>query len=336
MELLTLMRYLYQHNQKYNVFFSLRNGFLHRLFEAAKTSVPHNSRFFKCLFSLYNYNRHRVINLPRRHSYIRLLMNECLKVCTTVVNTVDKRKKAALLVGINYKNTSSELFGCENDIYATKKILMKHYGFKEADIMVLTEKDKEPTRENIMAGLAWLVKKADEGYGSLWFQYSGHGYYFKDKQGDEADGYDECIVTGDNYAIMDDEFRAHLVNKLRKDTKLFCLMDCCHSGTMLDLRFKYKENQGKLAVENKVSSTCDIIALSGCRDDQTSADAWFSGSWAGALTKNFLDVLKKHSYSPNLFEMVKDVRHGLQQGRFTQIPQLTSSKEVNEETKLLI
>ena len=57
---------------------------------------------------------------------------------------------------------------------------------------------------------------------------------------------------------------------------------------------KYKPDKNRIELENDVTSSSNIIALSGCRDDQESADAWFTSSWAGALTKNFLEVLKKH------------------------------------------
>ena len=208
-------------------------------------------------------------------------------------------------------------------------MLVKHYGFKEENIRLL--KGDQTTRENILKSIEWLVKKADEGFGSLWFQYSGHGYYFKDQNGDELDGMDECIVTCDNYAILDDEFRANLVNKLRGDARLFCIMDCCHSGTMLDLCYKYNKNGDKLVLENSAKPTCNIIALSGCRDDQTSADANFDDGWAGALTKCLLNTLNKFSYKPKLFELLRDIHNQLNEYNLGQVPQLTSSKELDKD-----
>ena len=336
MQLLSMMRLLYQSNQTRRLYISYRNQFIQDLYEKARVNVSHDSLFFTYLKNLYDVNQQRGFSLSLRNRYIQFLMNQCFKECSTIVDVANPRKKAALLIGINYHNTSNELNGCENDIYATKKVLINNYGFNEKDILILTETEKEPTRQNILAGIDWLVKKADEGFGSLWFQYSGHGYYFKDKNGDEADGYDECIVTSDNYVILDDEFRSRLVNKVRSDSKLFCLFDCCHSGTMLDLRFKYKPDENRVELENRVSASCNIITLSGCRDDQESADAWFTSSWAGALTKNFLEVLKKHDYSPNLFTMMKDIKSLLVENEFTQIPQLTSSKELIWNDKLTI
>lgn len=329
MDIISMMRYLYTLNQSRGIRISWRNPFISNLYFKARETVSHASRFFLLLKRLHSFLQRRPIFLQRRHPYIKYLMDECLKELTTTVTTSDPGKKAALLIGINYQGTKSELNGCENDVELTKEVLVKHYGFKEENIRLL--KGDQTTRENILKGIDWLVKKADEGFGSLWFQYSGHGYYFKDQNGDELDGMDECIVTCDNYAILDDEFRANLVNKLRGDTKLFCIMDCCHSGTMLDLRYKYNKRGNKSVLENNVKPTCNIIALSGCRDDQESADAKFDEGWAGALTKCLLNTLNKFSYKPKLFEMLSDIHNQLYEYNFGQVPQLTSSKDLNKD-----
>ena len=329
MNLLSMMRYLYRLNQSRDIRISWRNSFIANLYFKARKEVSKSSRFFLLLKRLFDFVQRRSLFLRRRHPYIKYLMDECLKECKTEVKTIDMSKKAALLIGINYQGTEGELKGCENDIDATKEVLIKKYGFKAEDIQVL--KGDQTTRENILKSIDWLVKKADEGFGSLWFQYSGHGYYFKDQNGDELDGMDECIVTCDNYAILDDEFRANLVNKLRGDARLFCIMDCCHSGTMLDLRYKYKKDGNRMVMDNNVKPTCNIIALSGCRDDQESADALFEEGWAGALTKCLLDTLKKFNYKPKLFEMLRDIHNQLNEYKFGQVPQLTSSKDLKND-----
>ena len=329
MDIVSMMRYFYNLNLSRGIHLSWRNPFITKLYIKAYEKVSRTSRFFLLLKRLFDFVQRRSLFLRRRHPYIKYLMDECLKELTTTVTTIDPGKKAALLIGINYQGTESELKGCENDVESTKEVLVKHYGFKEENIRLL--KGDQTTRENILKGIDWLVKKADEGFGSLWFQYSGHGYYFKDQNGDELDGMDECIVTCDNYAILDDEFRANLVNKLRSDAKLFCIMDCCHSGTMLDLRYKYNKNGNKSVVENNVKPTCNIIALSGCRDDQESADAKFEEGWAGALTKCLLNTLEKFNYKPKLFEMLRDIHDQLYEYNFGQVPQLTSSKDLKND-----
>lgn len=353
-QVVSRMKRLYDSNQNRAINISVRNRYISDIYNLAKTTMSSSSKFMVYYKRLYDFNQRRSIYLYRRHRYIHLLMVECEKECKRIkalnsvkeevekpeennsVNVVSKTKKAALLIGINYRGKDNELYGCENDIHASKKMLMEQYAFKEGDIKVLMEKTNDaslvPTYKNIVAAINWLVKKSDEGYGSLWFQYSGHGYYFRDRDGDEKDGYDECLVTSDNYAIMDDYLRSQLINRVRADSKLFCLMDCCHSGTILDLQYKYlpSPSRRRMFQENKHATKSNVWALSGCRDDQESADAEFSkNEWAGALTKNFMESLKKFSYKPKLDDLLSDVQSNLRRQGFTQVPQLTCSKNLS-------
>ena len=355
-QVVSQMKRLYDANQKRAINISVRNRYISDIFTLAKKTMSASSKFMVYYKRLYDFNQRRSIYLYRRHRYIALLMSECEKECKRIkeldsvteesesekpgennsVNVVSKTKKAALLIGINYRGKDNELYGCENDIHASKKILIEKYGLKESDIKVLIEKTNDPnsvpTYKNIVSAIDWLVKKSEEGYGSLWFQYSGHGYYFRDRDGDEKDGYDECLVTSDNYAIMDDYLRSHLINRVRADSKLFCLMDCCHSGTILDLQYKYlpSPSRRRMFQENKYATKSNVWALSGCRDDQESADAEFSNNeWAGALTKNFLESLKRFHYKPKLDQLLIDVQNNLRRQGFTQVPQLTCSKNLS-------
>lgn len=340
MSLLSLTTHLYILNQRNTLRLNRNNHLVRQLYIQTVKSVSRNELFFRRVELLYRVNNRRPLYLRRNHPFIVSLYNECKKLFSK--KEYDKNKKAALLIGINYKGSAGELRGCENDVYDTKKLLISKYGYKPNDILILTETEKShkntmPTRKNILLGIQWLVEKADEGYGNLWFQYSGHGYYFKDANGDEKDGLDECLVSTDNMAILDDEFKSLLLNNLHKDVNLFCIMDCCHSGTMLDLAYKYRSDKNISYRENTANVMCNVVALSGCRDDQTSADAWFNGNFAGALTKTFLDVIKsEQSRSMNMDKLLDDVRNRLRKGRFEQIPQLTSSKSLNKNSMLTL
>jgi len=72
---------------------------------------------------------------------------------------------------------------------------------------------------------------------------SGHGGKLRDNDGDEADGYDETLIPVD-YAragqIRDDDLLRNLVVPMASGVFATCVMDCCHSGTVLDLPFNYK------------------------------------------------------------------------------------------------
>ena len=65
-----------------------------------------------------------------------------------------------------------------------------------------------------------------------------------DKSGDEKDGRDETLIPVDFQKwgvgeILDDDIYQKLVLKLKKGVFVTSLMDCCHSGTVLDLPYKF-------------------------------------------------------------------------------------------------
>lgn len=100
-----------------------------------------------------------------------------------------------------------------------------------------------------------LFKKALEQPGEIYIYYSGHGTQRTDLDGDEADGKDEAFVFKDG-VLLDDEI-ATIINNM-KCSKLVCIADSCHSGTVWDTN-KFNDN-----VKNKV------ICISSCLDHQTS------------------------------------------------------------------
>uniref|UniRef100_A0A804R467 Metacaspase family protein n=1 Tax=Zea mays TaxID=4577 RepID=A0A804R467_MAIZE len=155
-------------------------------------------------------------------------------------------KKRALLVGISYAATKHELRGAVNDVHCMSYLLRERFGFPEECILVLTQEDKDPARvparANLMRALRWLVDGTSAG-DSLVFHFSGHGVQRLDRDGDEADGYDEALCPVDfddphgGGVILDDEINATIVRPLGKGVKLHAFVDTCHSGTMLDLPY---------------------------------------------------------------------------------------------------
>ncbi|KAI8825273.1 caspase domain-containing protein [Fimicolochytrium jonesii] len=155
--------------------------------------------------------------------------------------------KKALLVGVNYFNTRSELKGCINDVRNMKNFLCTQFGFRDdpQHMLCLTDDNTnwhlQPARQNILQAMQWLVSGAKAG-DSLFFHFSGHGSQQADKDGDESDGTDEtiCPVDYDKAGmITDDTMNQILVRPLPPGVRLTCLFDCCHSGSSLDLPFTY-------------------------------------------------------------------------------------------------
>ncbi|OMJ12727.1 Metacaspase-1 [Smittium culicis] len=295
-------------------------------------------------------------------------------------------RKRALLIGINYTNSKFKLRGCINDVHRMKKFIMEHFQFKESDMVILTDDQKNPnrlpTRNNILKAMKWLVSDAKKN-DSFFFHYSGHGSRVEDADGDEIDGEDETICPVDfeeNGQIIDDDMNAIMVRPLPPGARLTAVFDCCHSGSALDLPFTYGAS-GKLKhgtglniagssikeaglsymkgdiqsalggitqsiktlmsgdskldrAKQEKSSMGDVVMFSGCKDTQTSADAKedlsFTGAMSWALT-NSLYEKPRQTY----IELLNDIRTRLA-GKYTQVPQLSSGREMDMNTVFIM
>merc|ERR1711976_636101 len=127
-----------------------------------------------------------------------------------------------------------------NDV-ATMRNWLRTQGFTDQDMYILVDdpswKTQTPSKANIEAAFRWLASQATPG-ASLFFHYSGHGSKVPDKSGDEADGFDETIIPVDFRQagqIVDDDIYNMLVKPLPAGCRLTAVMDCCHSGTAMDL-----------------------------------------------------------------------------------------------------
>lgn len=243
--------------------------------------------------------------------------------------------KFALLVGINYFGTSAQLAGCINDIENIKELLISKFGYLEQNIVVLRDDnpDQKPTANRIVSELKNLVKKTHSGLNEIWFHYSGHGSYITDRSGEgsESDGRDECLVPCDyeeSGMILDD-----MLNDIIKGIYVGCkstfIMDCCHSGSMLDLAFHFNERNQLNKKSNKNIINAPVLLISGCLDQQTSADAYIENENQGAMTAALIYCLRKLDYKTTCFELIRSMRKYLKYNGYTQVPQLTSSKKLN-------
>jgi hypothetical protein len=247
-----------------------------------------------------------------------------------------KVNKNALLIGCNYIGTQYELAGCINDVEHIQNKLKSQYGFN--NILIMTDNtSKKPTKVNILDELTNLLSKANSG-DILFLAFSGHGTTMKDTSGDEKDGSDEMFVPLDFNCISDDEIKIFINNNLKKDVTLFALFDCCHSGTILDLRYQYfdSENYDNASENTKETETIgNIIMISGCRDNQTSEDAYINSKSQGAMSWAFLDTVNKN---PNLSwkDLITTMRSSLKTSKYEQIPQLSSGKKLDLTTKICL
>ncbi|KAL7462889.1 hypothetical protein ACHAXS_003261 [Conticribra weissflogii] len=151
--------------------------------------------------------------------------------------------KRAVLIGINYVGQQGELSGCHNDVKNINSYLQRVLGFERENMKVLMDDGmhEEPTFENIVQAFKWVVKESEPG-DTVWIHYSGHGGRLEDQDGDEDDGYDETLIPVDFQSegqIRDDDLLKYLVQPMSEGVTMTCLMDCCHSGTVLDLPYRF-------------------------------------------------------------------------------------------------
>ena len=170
---------------------------------------------------------------------------------------------------------------------------------------------------------------------TLFFTYSGHGSYTLDQNNEEADGKDELLVCLDLAGIRDDELKDIINKYLKEDVTLFVLFDCCHSGTLIDLKYNYlnTNNYNEVLVNTRnLETKGNVYLISGCRDDQTSADAYINRNFQGAMTWSFLQSVNKNI---TWKQLLLNMRGKLKQ-HYTQVPQFSSGKECDINTKICI
>lgn len=271
----------------------------------------------------------------------------------TVPNPLPSSTKLALLIGCEYtdyekKGKAKRLPGCHMDIKMAQKMLMEHYGYKREEFIILSDELStyiQPTKSNILDQLVRVVQECEQRKVSqLLIYYSGHGTQTQDIDGDEEDGMDECMVPCDymeNGLIMDDVFFDNLWVKLPLNIRVTCIFDCCNSGTIFDLPYRY---EGKDTIRkdpkmplSKVSHPLPlIITISGCRDPQTSASAYKLEKqidWEGAMSYALREVVKSRNYeSIPLNVLIDNMRALLAKLRFSQVPQLGLSRNVTPST----
>lgn len=260
----------------------------------------------------------------------------------------DVPTKRAVLIGINYRGTKNRLHGCINDANAIKKTLMEFYGFEEKNIVVLTDDSilkKKPTRSNIVKYLkkmSAITGPRDE----LVVTYSGHGSQVVCEDGDESlnpdtPNMDDVICPcdfksygGERGLIRDDELKEILVDRLPNGAKLRVVLDCCNSGTGLDLPFLFKGGDEFVNLAIGAYRCTDSLLLSGCRDDQTSADAIIDSKPTGALTWALLKSLEKsRKINMTWKELHTSIRIMMSDYNFEQIPAMSvGDKRVINET----
>lgn len=270
-------------------------------------------------------------------------------------------RKKSLLIGINYTGSQHALSGCHKDVENVAEFLSyKGYTNDPRSQVILRDdagdRNYQPTGHNILGAMDWLISEPGT---TCFLHYSGHGGQAQDTSGDRPSGLIDTICPVDFERcgqINSDLLHQHLVSRLAPGATLFVILDCCHSGSALELPFTYHSDedgninmmnnvkQGMHLMEegadlmaggfsfNKLAEAEDLYAgattffrsmkhmghhqpaglgaeagygqqfsgenkmvtmFSGCRDEQTSADARIQGVPEGAMTWAFLETMRQ-------------------------------------------
>lgn len=259
--------------------------------------------------------------------------------------------KRSLHIGINdYPGTGMDLSGCVNDAIDWQKSLFAR-GFADQIMLV----DSAATKKGMMDALAKIVQQTGSNDISI-ITNSGHGTWVPDRDGDEADGRDECLCPWDigtvGAVITDDEL-FEIFSARKHGARIIFISDSCHSGsvsracTMVPgiegdgwkfqrMRFLAPEihlpkdmveaarRVEKSAAKSKIRAA--TVLFSGCKDNEYSYDAWFNQRANGAFTYVALQALKQMTDENSYWDYYLKIRAYLPHVQYPQTPQLDCAR----------
>ncbi len=228
-------------------------------------------------------------------------------------------KGIALTIGLNavdpahYGGWSGALTACEADAQDMSAVA------KSRKFKVKTLLTAEATRDKLSSEIIKAAKDLKAGDIFL-LTYSGHGGQVPDLAGDEPDDMDETWCLFDS-ELLDDELHL-LLAKFAAGVRVLVLSDSCHSGTVTRMAYyrgtlislgftgsgqitvyrymppevalrTYRENrQYYIKLQRNVRARkasqkvrASVLLISGCQDNQYSADGTFNGLFTGQLLR---------------------------------------------------
>jgi hypothetical protein len=259
----------------------------------------------------------------------------------------------AATIGVNrldptHYGPQTPLRGCVNDAQDVRNIA-RLQGFECPQSLV----DEGATRKNVIDTIRGAADRLNSGDIFL-LHFSGHGASIPDLNGDETDGKDEtwCLHDG---MLIDDEL-ARLWMKFREGVRILVLSDSCHSGTVTkgnafnavvqggDVQFRgiaqlqeplvfrflpddvsarvFQNNRslydaiGKEAGGDDQEIAASVLLISGCQDNQLSADlndnglftaavkqVWDGGKFTGNYRSFHAELIRRmpQTQSPNFY-----------------------------------
>lgn len=213
-------------------------------------------------------------------------------------------KRIACLIGINdYVGSANDLSGCVND-----SLWLADWSYARGyDVRMLL--NHQATDRAIAAMIQRARAELDEG-DAFFLGYSGHGSNEPDEDGDEADRYDEGIISSNMVFISDDRIR-HLFDGFAALSFFGVWADSCYSGSATRSALVYRDpvvphrpgyslvrympmagsvciasgiRRGRMWCGSKPESEMQEVLLTGCAEHEVSFDAYLDGRPCGAMT----------------------------------------------------
>jgi hypothetical protein len=256
-------------------------------------------------------------------------------------------RRKAVCIGINYPGTDHALAGCVNDATDWSSYLGT-LGFTVSTLL-----DGAATKAAMVAAITDVVTSLRPGdVGAI--QYSGHGTWVPDLDGDEPDGKDEALCPADmgddgHNLLIDDEIRVLFENRPQGSRVVF-VTDCCNSGTVFRfvgpfdgvkrrVRFlppasfvrdpKMLQAVHKLGPEGPRPSDAAItgvVHFAGCRDKEYSFDSEFAGRANGAFTFAALSAVRTLQPDATYRDFYNEIKHRLPSHEYPQSPRFNATR----------
>ena len=245
----------------------------------------------------------------------------------------------ALAIGLNsvdpghYAGWSGDLQACEADALSMAAIAGNR-GFDEVNTLITRSATREQVENEIRAAAEDLQS------GDLFMlSYSGHGGQLPDMNDDEPDAMDEtwCLYDGE---MIDDEIYGMLANFV-EGVRVLVFSDSCHSGTVAKEAYYsgtmstrgqslssptptyramspdaalqtyrlnsdfYQQIQNSALRTERDNVGASVLLISGCQDNQLSADGIFNGLFTGQMLQVWKQGLFDGPYAKFHREIVR-------------------------------
>lgn len=150
--------------------------------------------------------------------------------------------------------------------------------------------------------LVLINRVASCGVPNLLFTLSSHGYSQKARglrAKRELNGRSEYIVVNGSRPerVYDYELFQAFYGRMKACTKSLCLIDTCHSGTMLDLEYLSTDGIHFRRTRTPLLTRPLSVCISACNDSETAGEdiSEFAG-WGGKLICAFVDYANTTSH----------------------------------------